>query len=85
VNHAYTTALISVNGSVESVSVGKTFPASSPTFTLVSVSRNRATIGIAGGSLENGASALQLRVGKPVTLQNTADQSTYVIKLLGTS
>jgi hypothetical protein len=42
-------------------------------------------IGIAGGSLQNGAGAVDLRVGKTLTLQNTADGMVYALKLLRTA
>jgi hypothetical protein len=77
-----TTATISVNGTVETVSVGKTFPAADPVFTLVRVTKGEAFISISGGSLESGAAALGLRKGKTLTLENTADGARYVLKLL---
>jgi hypothetical protein len=80
-----TVASISVNGTVEKVSVGAGFPAADPVFALVGVTAKEAMIGIAGGSLESGAAAVGLKVGKTVKLQNTADGATYVLKLLGTS
>jgi hypothetical protein len=80
-----TTATISVNGSAQAVAVGKTFPAADPVFVLVSVTAKQAMIGISGGSLENGRNAVALRVGRTVTLQNTADGARYVLKLLRTA
>jgi hypothetical protein len=80
-----TTATLSVNGSIEIVSVGKSFPAAAPVFLLVSASAKDALIGIAGGSLQNGAGAVDLRLGKTLTLQNTADGMVYVLKLLRTA
>jgi hypothetical protein len=80
-----TSATLSVNGSVETVSVGKSFPAAAPVFLLVSASAKDAMIGIAGGSLQNGAGAVDLRVGKTLTLQNTADGMVYALKLLRTA
>jgi hypothetical protein len=42
-------------------------------------------IGIAGGSLDSGADAIGLKLGKTIKLQNTADSTTYVLKLIGVS
>ena len=80
-----TTATISVNGVLEKVAARGTFPSASPVFVLVRLTRTEAMIGIAGGSLEGGAQAVGLKVGKTVKLQNTADQSTYVVKLISLS
>jgi hypothetical protein len=80
-----TTATISVNGKTEAVSVGKSFPADDPVFTMVALTRKEAKIGIAGGSFENGSAAVTLRLGKTLTLENTADGARYVLKLLRTS
>jgi hypothetical protein len=78
-----TTATISVNGTVETVTTGKTFPAADPVFTLVRVTSVQAFISISGGSFESGAAAVGLRKGKTLTLENTADGTQYVLKLLG--
>jgi hypothetical protein len=80
-----TTAVISVNGSPETVQVGGNFPSSDPVFTLVSLTAKTAKVGIAGGSLENGAAAVTLQKKKPVTLLNTADGTRYVLRLLSIS
>jgi hypothetical protein len=78
-------ARISVGGVAEVVSVGKTFPAADPAFKLVSLTRTKAMIAIAGGSFESGAGAIALVRGRTVTLLNTADGTRYVLKLLATS
>jgi hypothetical protein len=80
-----TTAVISVNGSPETVQVGGNFPSSDPVFTLVSLTAKTAKVSIAGGSLENGAAAVTLQKKKPVTLLNTADGTRYVLRLLSIS
>lgn len=77
-----TTARISVNGVVESVSTGKDFPAAEPIFHLVSLSRRSAKISIAGGSLASGNPTITLPLGKTVTLMNTADGTRYELRLL---
>jgi hypothetical protein len=80
-----TTAVISVNGSPETVQVGGNFPSSDPVFTLVSLTAKTVKVSIAGGSLENGAAAVTLQKKKPVTLLNTADGTRYVLRLLSIS
>jgi hypothetical protein len=80
-----TSAVISVNGSPQTVQVGGTFPSDDPVFTLVSLTPKTAKVGIAGGSLENGAAAVTLQKKKPVTLLNTADGTRYVLRLLSIS
>jgi hypothetical protein len=54
-------------------------------FTLVSVTRTAAKIGVAGGSYESGAATVTLAKGKSVTLMNTADGTRYVLRLVSTS
>jgi hypothetical protein len=75
-------ATISVNGGEHEVAVGGSFPESDPIFKLVSLRGSTAKIGIVGGSYANGAPTITLRRGgKPVTLMNTADGTTYVLRL----
>ena len=79
-----TTAEISVNGATESVAVGANFPASNPTFVLVSLTKSSAKIGISGGSLEGSKQTVTLKKGVALTLMNTADGTRYVLRLLAT-
>ena len=90
---APSTAVISVNGTLMSVTVGSDFPEASttdpngvPLFHLVSLTATTAEISIAGGSYTSGASTVTLRVNKAVTLMNTADGSKYklILKPQGT-
>lgn len=84
-----TTAVISINGELVSVTVGTDFPtagtvfdqAGAPIFHLVSLTQKTAKVAIAGGSYADGAPALSLAVGTPVTLQNTADGTRYTLLL----
>ena len=62
--------------------MGATFPASNPSFKLVSLTKKTAKIGIAGGSLQSGSQTVTLRKGKSLTLMNTADGTRYVLRLL---
>jgi hypothetical protein len=82
---AVTSAVISIDGTPETVNVGSKFPADSPVFTLVSLTKTAAKIAIAGGSLENGAQTVTLTKHKAVTLLNTADGTRYVLRLLSVS
>jgi hypothetical protein len=56
-------------------------------FQLVSLTAKTAKVSVVGGSYEGGSQTLTIRVGQPVTLQNTADGTRYTIELLpqGTS
>jgi hypothetical protein len=88
------TAVISVNGTLMSVTVGSDFPqptTSDPNatalFHLVSLTNTTAKIAIAGGSYTSGAHTVTLHVNKPVTLMNTADGSRFklILKPQGTA
>jgi hypothetical protein len=81
----YLSAILSIDGVPEGVNVKSDFPAASPIFHLVSATKKTAVITIAGGSLANGAPTLTLRVGKAVTLMNTADGTRYKLVLVSTS
>jgi hypothetical protein len=84
-----TSAVISVNGELSLVTVGAAFPTAgtvfdevgSPLFQLDTLTKSSAKVSIAGGSYASGAPALTLVVGKPVTLQNTADGTRYTLVL----
>jgi hypothetical protein len=73
--------VIAVNGVQEQVNVAADFPAASPTFHLVSLTQTTAKIAIAGGSYASGAATITLKVGKAITLMNTADGTRYRIQL----
>ena len=77
-----TSAEIAVNGTTESVSIGAKFPASNPTFVLVTLTKSSAKIGIAGGSLEGSQQTVTLKKGVALTLMNTADGTRYVLRLV---
>lgn len=86
------TAVISVNGTLYTVSVGSDFPTSTdssvvPLFHLVSVTAHTAKISIVGGSYSSGAATVTLHENKPVTLMNTADGTRYklILKPVGTA
>jgi hypothetical protein len=75
-------AVISVNGTEETVAVGGDFPKDSPVFTLVKLVGGAARIAIAGGALASGAPTTTLQKGKTLTLVNTADGTRYELKLV---
>lgn len=74
---------ISVNDVAGAAVVGKEFPTEDPIFVLVSAAADGKSvkIGIAGGSYANGEPTITLKLGKPVTLQNTADGTRYELVL----
>jgi hypothetical protein len=81
-------ATISLNGEQLSVAVGTDFPQSGTTFSrvgaifhLVSLTATTAKIAIVGGSYADGANTITLTMGKPLTLQNTADGTRYILIL----
>ena len=51
---------------------------------LTSLKKGTARVGIVGGGYANGAPTITLeKGGKPVTLMNTADGTTYVLRYVG--
>ncbi len=75
-------ASISVNGVVETVAVGASFPQAQPLFRLVSLKAGVARIGVAGGTLQGSSQTVELVKGKSLTLMNTADGMRYVLRLV---
>ena len=80
---APTAAILRVNGVLQAVELKDAFPKSDKTFLLASLERGGAKIGVAaGGRYTTGSKTLTLKVGKRVTLLNTATGVRYVIKLV---
>jgi hypothetical protein len=75
-------ARITVNGRVQVVRVGASFPSGNPLFRLVSVTGGVARIGIASGSYTSGSKTVSLASGRSLTLVDTADGIRYSIRLL---
>jgi hypothetical protein len=75
-------ARISVNGRIQIVRVGASFPSANPLFRLVSFSGGVARIGIASGSYSSGAKTVSLVAGRTMTLVDTADGIRYQLRLL---
>ncbi len=77
-----TSAVIAVNGVSELVQSGAGFPAANPMFDLMSLSGSAAKVSVIGGSYASGSASLTLKIGKSVTLVNTADGTRYTLELL---
>jgi hypothetical protein len=75
-------ARISINGRVQIVRTGASFPSSNPLFRLVSVGNGVSRIGIASGSYSSGARTVSLVAGRSLTLVDTADGIRYQLRLL---
>jgi hypothetical protein len=75
-------ARISINGRVQVVRVGASFPSANPLFRLVSVAGGVARIGLASGSYTSGARTVSLASGRSLTLVDTADGIRYSIRLI---
>jgi hypothetical protein len=74
-------ATIEVNGTSEDVRVNDSFPASDPTFKLMSVTETAAVIGLVSGSFSNGDDTITINVGETLVL--AADDGTrYAIKIV---
>ena len=74
-------ATIAVNGTANEVAVGASFPQGDPIFRLTSLKNGVARVGIVRGGYANGTPTISLtKRGKPVTLMNTADGTTYVLR-----
>ncbi|HYY32474.1 MAG TPA: hypothetical protein VE693_02675 [Gaiellaceae bacterium] len=76
-----TAATIEVNGTSEDLAIGDSFPASDPTFKLVAVNAQAATIGLVSGSFSNGDATISINVGETLVLQ-ADDGARYAIKLV---
>jgi hypothetical protein len=74
-------ATIEVNGESEDVGINDPFPASDPTFKLVSVTATAATIGLVSGSFSNGSDTITIGVGETLVLA-ADDGARYAIKIV---
>jgi hypothetical protein len=80
---AVTFATIDFNTKPQQVEVKGTFPTSEPLFVLRSLTKKQAKISVAGGSFDGGK-PVTLKLGKRVTLVNTATGVRYVLRLVYT-
>ncbi len=78
-------AVISVNGKRSGVGVKQDFPAKTPLFHVLSLTKKTAKISVVGGALAGGGKTITLRRGRPLTLVNTADGTRFRLELLSTS
>jgi hypothetical protein len=78
---AATNATIAVNGTPQQLELKDLFPKVDKTFVLVALKDGVAKIGVAGGSFTGGGT-VSLKLGKQVTLVDTATGARYVLKLL---
>ena len=76
------TVTLQVNGKVQTVRVGASFPSSNPLFKLVAVTHGGVRIGIANGSYSSGAQTVTLGAGRSLTLVDTADGVRYKVTLI---
>ena len=76
-----TLAVLLVNGKLQSLEAGKRFPKGDPAFVLRTLKAGRVGIAVANGSFAGGG-VLTLRLGRKVTLVNTATGMRYVVKLV---
>lgn len=76
--------IVSVNGVRETLVPGTAFPASDPVFVLVSErpASKSVRVGVVGGAYAGGSKTTKLKVGKPLTLVNTATGAKYRISLV---
>lgn len=81
---AVAVTIVTVNGARQVLEPGMKFPAVDPLFVLVAEKPDAKAIvvGIAGGAYAGGAKTTTLRVGKPLTLVNTATGAKYKISLV---
>jgi hypothetical protein len=74
-------ATIEVNGESEDVAINDPFPASDPTFKLVSVTDSAAKIGLVSGTFSNGQETITINVGETLVLA-ADDGARYAIKVV---
>jgi hypothetical protein len=76
--------VVSVNGERQAIQPGGTFPSADPVFVLVAEHPDSKSIeiGVVGGAYSSGSKTTKLKVGKPLTLVNTATGARYRIVLV---
>jgi len=76
--------IVVVNGVRQVLEPGMKFPSSDPLFVLVAEKpgSKSVVVGIAGGAYSGGGKTTTLRIGKPLTLVNTATGARYRISLV---
>jgi hypothetical protein len=81
---AASATIVTVNGERQVLEPGAKFPPSDPLFVLVAEQpgSKSVVVGIAGGAYTGGKTTMRLRVGKPLSLVNTATGARYKITLV---
>ncbi len=81
---AQAATIVVVNGARQVLEPGMKFPSADPLFVLVAEKpgSKSVVVGIAGGAYSSGGKTTTLKVGKPVTLVNTATGARYRISLV---
>ncbi len=81
---AQSATIVVVNGIRQVLEPGTKFPSSDPLFVLVAEKSGSKSVvvGIAGGAYSGGGKTTTLKVGKPLTLVNTATGARYKITLV---
>jgi len=76
--------IVSVNGERQTIEPGAAFPSADPVFVLVSEQpkSKSVVVGVVGGAYSGGSKTTKLKVGKPLTLVNTATGAKYKITLV---
>lgn len=74
-------ATINLDGKPQQLKLKQQFPKGDPLFVLVSLGKKQAKIGVAGGSFDNGET-VTLKLGRKLTLVNTATSVRYELKLV---
>lgn len=76
--------IVTVNGARQVLEPGMKFPASDPMFVLVAEKpgSKAVVVGIVGGAYSGGAKTTTLKIGKPLTLVNTATGARFKVSLV---
>jgi hypothetical protein len=80
-NQGVDAATVEVNGTSEGVALNGAFPAKDPTFKLISVSGQSATLGLVSGRFSSGADTITINVGETLVIVAN-DGARYAVKLV---
>jgi hypothetical protein len=80
-NQGLDAATVEVNGTAEGVALNGAFPAKDPTFRLISVSGQSATLGLVSGRFSSGADTITINVGETLVIVAN-DGARYAVKLV---
>ena len=83
-NQGADAATVEVNGASEGVALNGAFPAKDPTFRLISVSGQSATLGLVSGRFSSGADTITINVGETLIIVAN-DGARYAVKLVSVS